>query len=281
MASVADSIRTLFGAKLWLIKLSIMAALIVYPAYQMIANFDGWQSTMAYITYGLGTFYLGYLLLISHNLINEKPIILPGFFNPFKIFFVGLGAIIALGPMVLLMVYVGVCLNQILVNMAMPNYACITTVVFAEMFLLGILTVQMTLYTTKLNPFYAYHLIKILKTFLDFAFKAIPLFVILLLFSGVVLYPIGVLAEKMFSAQSMPFYFYISFCVTFLLIVSVMFYSQLCMENLVLFDIDDDDTVGDMMDKKLIKENDELKKEAKEREKILKAKAKKAKKSKK
>ena len=88
------------------------------------------------------------------------------------------------------------------------------------------------------------------------------------------MYPIGVLAEKMFGAEGMPFYFYLAFCVTFVLIVSVMFYSQLCMENLVLFNLEDDDTVGDMMDKKLIKENDELKKAAKEQEKLAKARAK-------
>lgn len=259
MASVGDAIRTLLGSKVWLLKIGIMSGLIVYPVYQMVTHFEGWTSPFAYLSYAIGIFYLGYIFLISHNLINEKPVILPGFFNPFKILFAGIGAVLSVGPMICLMVYVGYCLNQILPTLGMPANACITTIAFVEMLLLGIVTVQMTLYTTKLNPLYAYNLVKILKTFLDFAFKAIPLFLILALFSAVVLYPISVLTEKMFGSDGLPLYVYFSFCGTFLLIVTVMFYSQLAMENLVLFNIhENDETAADMMDKQLLKDYDEI-----------------------
>lgn len=258
MASVIDTIRTVIGSRYSIIKIAVIALLFAYPLNQFIMNFSaGWCSTWAYIAYGVGVFFLGYLLLASHYLINEDNEILPGFLNPFKILLVGIGGILAIGPMVAVMVYVGICLYTIFFNKGFSLPINIAAVSVVELILLGLLTLQMTLYAKSFNPLAAYNPIKILKGFLDFALKAIPLLIMLAIFSAIVLYPLGYLTYLMFGAEGLPLLIFISFSFTFIMLVLVLYYSQFAMENMMIEEkMKDDESAGDMMDKSLLVDRD-------------------------
>ena len=200
------------------------------------------------------------MLLASHNLINEKVILLPGFFNPFKIFFVGLGGILAMGPMIALMGYVGYCLNLIFTQKQFSLALNITGVVVAELIMLGILMAQMTLYTTKLNPLHAYNLIKILKSFSEFVFKSILLFIVLLLVTAIIFFPLSYLSCLMFGLDSFIAFYVVIFFITCLIAFAINFYSQIAMESLVLnaVKVDYTDDAGSDLDKTLLVDNDKF-----------------------
>ena len=272
MASAIESIRTVFGAKNSFLKLMFVAALIAFPLNQaginlatplnesFLAGFSGWTSVWSIVTCCTLVFYFGFMLLSSHNLINEKEILIPGFFNPFKIFFVGLGGILAIGPMMALMGYVGYCLNLIFTQKQFSLALNITGVVITELILLGVLMSQMTLYTSKLNPLHSYNIVKVFKSFTEFIFKSILLLIVLTLFGGIVFFPLAYLSCMMFGQESFLAFYVTIFFITFLLAFAVNFYSQIAMESIVLnvVKIDYTDDAGSDMDRGLLVDNDKF-----------------------
>ena len=255
MASVIDVIRTVFGCKHSALKMITLSGILSYPLYQICTNFQGWFDLWSIVTYCVLIFYFGYIFLASYNLINEEEILLPGFLNPFKIFFVGIGSIFALVPMIALMVYVGYCLYAIFLQKEFPMALTITGVVVAEFILLGILAVQMTLYSTKFNPLHSYNIVKIFKTSPDFSLKSILLFIVLAIFSAFVLYPLGYLTFKMFGNGFVLFFVSI-LCITMILLFITQYYSQMAIESIVLGKKDEYETAGSIMDKELLIDND-------------------------
>ncbi|MBQ2645506.1 hypothetical protein IJG14_08065 [bacterium] len=257
MASIIDTVRTVMGSKNALIKLIFVSALLSYPFYKIVVQFDGWLSLWAFINYFVWIFSFGYIIVTSNNLINEKNILLPNFLNPFKIFFAGVGSILVLAPISAGMFYGGVFLNELLTKYQIPKAASITTLILVEIFLFGVFVVQMTLYSTKLNPLHAYNIVKILKTFISFSLKTIPLLLVIALFTGFVLYPCGYLAYKMFGLESYLFILIVTCFIYFLLVIVFQYYSLMAMENLVLVRrVEYEDDAGSIMDKELLIDKD-------------------------
>ncbi len=256
MASIIDTIRTIFGCKHSALKLIGISVILAYPLFQVVSKFEGWTAMWTIVTYVAIVFYAGYILLTSSNLINEKEILLPGFLNPFKIFFVGLGGVLAIGPMIALMGYVGYCLYMIFMQKEMPMPTLITGIAVAELLMLGAMTVQMTLYTSTFNPLQSYNLIKILKAFPEFTIKSIAMFLGLGLFATIVFWPLGFLAQMMFG-QDLVFFFVMVIFATVLLMLATQYYSQLFMESLVLSrKLEYEDDAGSITDKQFLVDED-------------------------
>lgn len=234
MASFIDSVRTIFTSKYAVFKLITLALIFAYPLYQILmVSFTGWTSPWAISTVVAIIFYFGYLVSVVNNFINERYILLPSFINPFKIFLMGLGSVIALGPITCVMIYVGYCLNIIFVNKGFALPVSITGIVMIELVLFGIFAAQMTLYASNLNPFKAYHVVHVFKLFPDYAFKAIGLTFGLLLFSLVFLTPLGFLTKMMFGTGIVFFCVMVVF-LTVLLCMIFQFYAQCYVEMMVV-----------------------------------------------
>lgn len=260
MASVIDAFRTVLGTRHSFLKIATLSVIVSYPVYQVLMNFGEWLSTWAIVAYAVLLFYFGYLFVSAHNLINEEDILLPGYLNPFKIFFVGVGSLFALTPIVALMGYVGYCLYMIGVNKGFPMAGTITVVSIVELILWGILAVQMTLYVNKYNPLHSYKLITLLKTFGSFVGRTIPLLLMLGLISAVIFYPFGYLAHMMFYGNGYEYVFVlvVIFFVTLSLLIATQYYSQMFMENMVLCrKVEYEDDAGKIMDKELLMDKDD------------------------
>lgn len=260
MASVIDAFRTVLGTRHSFLKIATLSVIVSYPVYQVLMNLGDWFSTWAIVAYALLVFYFGYLFVAAHNLINEEDILLPGFLNPFKIFFVGVGSLFALVPMAALMSYVGYCLYMIGVNKGLPMSGTITLVSIVELILWGFLAVQMTLYVNKYNPLHSYKLISLFKTFCSFVGKTIPLFLMLAIISAVVFYPFGYLAHMMFYGNGYEYIFVlvVIFFVTLSLLIITQYYSQMFMENMVLCrKVEYEDDAGKIMDQELLMDKDD------------------------
>jgi hypothetical protein len=261
MASVFDTIRTVFGCKQAILKMGFLSALISYPIYEVLLNTNQitdfkWNTLWSIVLYVIGLLYIGYLLVSSHNLINEENNVLPWFGNPFKILFVGLGSLFALAPIVALMIYVGICLFNIFTLKGFPIAYCIGGIFVIELLLWGILMIQWALFADKYNPLHSYKLIHILKYFLQFAGTAIPLIILSLIVTGFFFFPCGYLAHKMFG-NGYVYTLVIVLFSTFILTVITQHYSQIYMEEVVLTrKVEYEDDAGKIMDKDLLYDQD-------------------------
>lgn len=257
MASFIDSVRTVMGSKNVFFKLLIVSALMSYPLFQVVSQpFKGWGDIWTIVSIVTMIFYVGYLMIASSNLINEETILFPGFLNPFKIFAAGLGGIVAILPMFALMNYAGFSLYDITVQKGMPVQASITIVIIAELLLLGILAVQMMLFANKFNPLHAYNIVKILKSFSDFAVKGIILIIGLAIIAGIVMGPLGYLTYMMFG-QGLIFFMVLGLFLTFLLAFATNYWAQLFMENLVLCrKVEYEDDASNILDRDLMIDKD-------------------------
>lgn len=234
MASVIDSVRTVFTSKYAIFKIIFLSLILAYPLYQIaMVKFDGWFSTWSVAFEIALIFYVGYLVSSVNNYINERYILLPSFINPFKILLAGLGSVIAIGPVIMVMFYVGYCLNIIFANKGFPLPVAITGIVMIELILFGIFAAQMTLYASNFNPFRAYNLIQVVKLFPDYALKTIGLTFGLVLFSAVILTPIGFLAQMMFGFN-MVFFFVMIFFLTILLSLIFQYFAQCHVDVMVV-----------------------------------------------
>ena len=258
MASTIDSIRTVLLSKSSVIKVSVISLIISYPLFQVYTHFEGWYSLWSIVSYCAIVFYAGYLFLTSHNLVNENDNLLPAFFNPFKIFFVGLGGLLSLIPISALMGYSGYCLYQIFTQAGFSQPVVIALVSLIELILFGVFAVQLTLFAFKFNPFTSFNIVKVLKTFSEFTLRTIGLIITLTFFGGFVLYPIGYVVFLMFGPQSYLLFFYYFFALSFILLSAVVFYSQIAMEDMVLFVkvAKNEETAADILDKSLLIDND-------------------------
>ena len=211
---------------------------------------------MSIVSYVAIAFALGFIILSCYNFINEKPILLPGFINPFKILFAGIGGVLAIGPMIVLMVYVGYCLEMIFVQKGFPLPATIAGISVAEIILFGFLAVQIIQYSRKLNPLSAYNLIRLFKYFADFALKAVFLIIVLGLISAMTLLPLGFLAFQMFGPGMVFFFVMVLFAVLLILLIT-LYYAQLYMEIVMMSEnIDFTEDTGDIRDKSLLIDQD-------------------------
>ena len=96
MASVSDSFRENFTEHLALLKYLILT-IPVYYAYNVYTQAKGDYSYFSILA-GIITFYLfGFLIKITHNVINEKIQLVPSL-NPFPLALSALKGIIAIGP---------------------------------------------------------------------------------------------------------------------------------------------------------------------------------------
>lgn len=234
MASFIDSVRTIFTSKYAVFKLIALALIFAYPLYQIsMVKFTGWTSPMSLTAIAALIFYVGYLVYSAHNYINERYILLPSFINPFKIFLAGLGSVIAVGPIITVMIYVGYCLNIIFANKGLALPVSITGIVMIELVLFGVFAAQMTLFASNFNPFKAYHLIQVFKLFPDYALKTIGLTFGLLIFSGVLLTPLGFLAQMMFGFDIVFFCTMVVFA-TVLLSLVFQYFAQCYVEMMVV-----------------------------------------------
>jgi len=256
MASVIDTIRTALGSKHSVLKILTVSIILAYPLFQVYTSFPGWFATMSIVSYVAIVFALGFIILSCYNLINEKEILLPGFINPFKILFAGIGGVLALGPMIALMVYVGYCLNMIFVQKGLPMPATVAGVSVAEIILFGFLAVQITQYSRKLNPLAAYNLVRLLKYCADFALKAVFLLIAFGVISAITLFPLGFLAFQMFGPGMVFFFIMVAFAVLLILLIT-LYYSQLYMEIVMMSTtIDFTESTGDLRDKSLLIDQD-------------------------
>lgn len=259
MASVIDAFRTVLGAKHSILKILTLSLIVSYPVCQVLINFGDWFSTWAIVTYALLLFYIGYIVSLAHNMINEKDILLSGYFNPVKIFFVGIGAVLALAPMVALMGYVGYCLYMIGLNKGLPIAGTITVVSLVELILWGFFATQLTLYANKYNPLHAYKLVTLLKSFSSFVGKTILLLLLLLIATAFIFYPFGYLAHMMFVGNGYEYVFVIVviYFVSLSLLIATQYYSQIFMEDISLCrQVEYEDDAGKIMDKDLLIDND-------------------------
>lgn len=259
MASVIDAFRTVLGARHAMLKIATLSVIASYPIFQVVTNWGDWTSSWAIVAYAVLLFYFGYIFVASHNLINEEDIVLPGFLNPFKFLFAGIGAVFALVPMIVIAGYVCYCLYMIGVNKGLPLAATITVVSLVGLLFWGFLMVQMTLFTNKYNPLHSYKLISLFKSFSSFVGKTIPLLLMLAIVTAVIFYPFGYLAHMMFYENDYQYVFYlvVIFFVTLSLLIITQYYSQMFMENLVLYrKLDYEDDAGKIMDKQLLLDED-------------------------
>ncbi|MGN0004431.1 MAG: hypothetical protein ACI37Z_00415 [Candidatus Gastranaerophilaceae bacterium] len=234
MASFVDAVRTVFTSKYAIFKMVVLSLLFAYPFYQIsMVKFTGWTSPWAITTILALIFCMGYLTSVANNFINEKYILLPSFINPFKTFLVGLGSVVAMGPIITVMVYVGYCLNVIFANKAFPIAVSVTGIVMVELVLFGIFAAQMTLYASNFNPFKAYHLIQVFKLFPDFALKTIGLTFGLVFFSLIFLTPLGFLAQMMFGYDIVFFCIMVFFAVILSTLI-FQYFSQCYVEIMVV-----------------------------------------------
>lgn len=257
MASVVDTIRTIVGLRFSFVKIALVNLIFSYPLYMMVSQFEGWFSLWSCVTYCVGVFFLGYLMLSCHNLIIEDEYVLPSFLNPFKILLAGLGGVVALAPLTALMCFLGFWLNQILSLYSLDFEATVTIVAVIELLMFGFLMIQMTLYTNKLNPLSAFNFIKICRVAGDFVFKITNLLLVLLAFTLLIVYPLGYLAYQIFDIKTYPFFFFISFLLTFVIMIIFLYYAQIAMENILL--ARKDDFLNDSMtvlDRNLLIDND-------------------------
>lgn len=259
MASVIDAFRTILGAKHSILKISSLSLIVSYPVYQVLMNYGDWTSSWAIIAYAILMFYFGYIVSVAHNMINERDILLPGYLNPVKIFFVGIGALLALVPMAVLMAYVGYCLYTIGMNKALHIAAIITIVSLVELILFGFFALQMTLYANKYNPLHSYKLVTLLKSFSQFVTGTIPLILMLGLVSAFVFFPFGYLAHLMFVSNGYDYIFVlvVIYFISLSLLIGTQFYSQMFMEDMVLCrKVEYEDDAEKIMDKDLLIDND-------------------------
>lgn len=233
MASVIDTVRTVFMSKYSIFKLVTISLVLSLPLYEIWIKFDGWTSTSGLITIFAAIFFLGYIVYGAHNLTNEKYILLPSFINPFKILLAGIGSIVSMGPVIALMTYVGYCLSIIFSNKGFTPAASITSISMIELIIFGLLSTQMCLFAHNFNPLEAYNPIKIFKIFPDFAIKAYSMTVGLAIFSCVLLLPIGFLAKLMFGTEKVFFCVMVLFA-TILLTLSFLYYAQCYSETVIL-----------------------------------------------
>lgn len=98
MASIIDSFKEVFSERFSFIKLVVLA-LPVYYSYQLYLQSKQDFTNFFWIA-GITTFFLfGFLINLTSNVINERDFILPSL-NPFKLGFVTVKGVIALGPIV-------------------------------------------------------------------------------------------------------------------------------------------------------------------------------------
>lgn len=259
MASVIDAFRTILGAKHSVLKISALSLIVSFPVYQVVINWGDWTSSWAIVAYALFVFYIGYIVSLAHNMINEHDVLIPGYLNPVKIFFVGIGALMSLVPMVVLMAYVGYCLYMIGMNKAIPMPGLIALLSLVELIFFGFFTLQMVLYANKYNPLHSYKLVTLFKSFSPFVTGTIHLFLLLGLVTAFVFFPFGYLAHLMFVGNGYEYVFclVIIYFVTLSLLIGTQFYSQMFMEDMVLCrKVEYEDDAGKIMDKDLLIDND-------------------------
>lgn len=266
MASFIDSVRTVMSCKRVVFKTGLVSAILSYPLYQVLSEpFKGWGDMWTIASIVAAIFYLGYIIISSSNLINERTELFISFLNPFKIFAVGLGGIFVVLPVSIGMYYAGVSLYSALAERALPMQAMVITIFFVEVILLGILAVQTMLYADKYNPLAGYNILNILKNFPDFAIKSISaIFGVVLLAAvatGVILIP----AYKIFG-PGLVFFMLIVFFVTILLAFLMNFYAQLTLEIIVLTrKVEYDEGADSILDEKLITQDYKKKKKSKKK----------------
>lgn len=258
MASFIDVIRTVFGSRNAALKIVVASCLLSYPLFRVVSvPFAGWGDVWVIISIIMAVLYLGFMFVSASNLINEQNIIVANFINPFKIILYGIGAIIAVGPMVAFMVYSWFCITAKMTANGFPPAAVNTACGAIELILLGVLSVQMMMFAKNGNPLQAYNLVKIRKCFADFTAKSIFLIISLALLFGVVVFPLGYLTQMMFG-MGLVFFMVAFFFFTAMLLLATQYYATCFMEHAAFSTqlVHDEETAGDYFDKKLILEDD-------------------------
>ena len=249
MASGFDSIKTILASKYSFLKVLVLAGCFAYPLYRILfVKFEGWDTLWPILTIVMLVYNIGFILYTIHNEIVDNPILIPGVFNPLQFVAVGLGTIIALGPMTALMGFAGVYLHQTATAKGFPEPFIIGLISLVEFLLLVVFEIQIIMYSHKLNPFQAYNVVRMFKNFSDFLYKNFVLLFYLALLS-IFTVSIGFLLFKMFGLTNFIFVYYIIFAIMFYLLIGLYYFGQIYMENLVAnLDIDYDDDAGKILD---------------------------------
>jgi len=250
MASGIDSIRTIVASKYSFLKVLVLSGALAYPLYRILfVKFEGWDTLWPILTIVMLIYNVGFILYTIHNEITDNPILIPGVFNPLQFVAVGLGTIIALGPMAALMGFAGVYLHQTATAKGFPEPFIIGLISLIEFLLFIVFEIQIIMYSHKLNPFHAYNVVRMFKNLSDFLYKTFVLLFYLALLS-ILTVSVGMLLFKMFGLTSFTFVYYVIFVTMFYLLIGLYYFGQIYMENLVAnLDIDYDDDAGKVIDK--------------------------------
>lgn len=249
MASVFDSIKTIVTYRFAFMKVLFLSGILAYPMYQIdFLKFNG-ISLIHILAIAFLIYNLGFILYTIHNEVTDNTTLIPGVFNPLQFVAIGIGTIVVTAPIIALMGYSGYCLYNIGMMKDLPQPFVITVIVLVELILLAILEIQTVMYAHKLNPFYAFNLVKIFKNLADYLFKTISLIFCMAVVS-IATVAIGILMTKIFDIQSFAFAYYVIFMVFFYLLIALYYLGQVYMENMYTnLDIDYDDDAGKIIDK--------------------------------
>lgn len=225
MASIIDSCKNVFsdsypGFKMGFLSLLIFCVVQLWKTPYMPPSIT-WTSTILLVL-----LTLGFILLTVHNTINEKNILMPNFFNPFKLISIAIMGIAALLPTVALLYFILTTTFQYLVFEPYINY-----IILYGIFILffPIIALQLLLFAKHLNIKGAYDLKYINKVAGDFIIHTFIMFILLAICPGLLFITIGYAAYMMFG-QGVIMDFFVVFSIVTMVMCAMQYYSQLYFE---------------------------------------------------
>lgn len=225
MASIIDSIKNVSGDSHPYFKITVLSVLL-FITLQFNQQKMLEPTVLLCFNFAMVFFFLGYFAQTIYNTLNEKPVILPDFLNPIKTIWIGFLGSLAVLPTAFLVYWAMTSLYKMLAFNLYVNIIIMLIVFFA---LFTFTAIQLLFFARNYKLTQAYNLPLFLTTAGDIIAYSSLLSVFVILFSTVILWPIGYAVFMMFGKGFVLDYYMVS-ATLYVILVVLQYYAQLYFE---------------------------------------------------